>query len=392
MSSNKLFDTAPAPHRAILVGVCLEGSQSMAETEAHLKELNELARTRGIKVEGEFIQRRKRFDGRTKIGKGKVEEIAMQVKSREIDSVLFDDELTPGQVRNLEKALKCKVWDRTLLILEIFAMHARTTQARAQVELAQYQYMLPRLKRMWTHLSRQGGGGKGAGMQGTGEKELETDKRIVQRKIHLLKEKLKVIDRQGEVRRGQRDHYVKVALVGYTNAGKSTLMQCLSKEEVLAEDKLFATLTTTVRKVVIQKIPFLLADTVGFIRKLPHTLIECFKSTLAEVREAHYLLHVVDVSHPQHDNHIKVVIDTLEEIGTQKIPMILVLNKIDLLDEDVSLKEIEEKYHEKYNFPVVAVSAKSNQRLEQLRSVIHQEVAAMHQQLYPQNKIADMAP
>ncbi|MEM7361600.1 MAG: GTPase HflX [Bacteroidota bacterium] len=391
MSTDKMFSTAPQPHRAILVGVCLD-RQLIEETQAHMKELHELAHTRGIEVSAVFIQRKKHFDPKTKVGKGKVEEINLRIKKDQVDSVLFDDELTPAQVRNLEKALNVKVWDRTLLILEIFAMHARTVQAKTQVELAQYQYLLPRLKRMWTHLSRQGGGGKGAGMQGTGEKELETDKRIVQRKIHLLKEKLSVISRQAEVRRGQREHCAKVALVGYTNAGKSTLMQRLAKVDVLAEDKLFATLTTTVRKVVIQHIPFLLADTVGFIRKLPHTLVECFKSTLAEVSEADLLLHVVDGSHPQANHHIKVVMETLQEIGADKLPMILVLNKSDLLPEETTSQEKEKLYHHQYRCPVVAISAKELTGLANLQDLIYEKVSSIHQQRYPQNSAVNTAP
>lgn len=396
MQNKKTVSTAPAPSDAILVGVCLEG-EDIEETKAHLEELSELARTRGIVPKEMVIQRRKKFSAGTKIGKGKVEEIRLVVEQQGISSVLFDDELTPGQIKNLEKHLGCKVWDRTLLILEIFAIHARTVQAKTQVELAQYQYLLPRLTRMWSHLSRQGGGGKGAGMQGTGEKELETDRRIVQRKIHMLKQKLSAITRQAAVRRGQRSRYANVALVGYTNAGKSTLMERLAKVKVLVEDKLFATLTTTVRKVVIDEVPFLLADTVGFIRKLPHTLVACFKSTLAEVCEADVLLHVVDYSHPEFANHIDVVKKTLQEIEADKIPMILVLNKVDGLSEEekarfASLHEAEKHYSEVYAMPVVCISAKEGEGLETLRAAIYTKVAAVHQQLYPQNKALTLGP
>lgn len=390
----KLHNTTPSPDRVILVGIVLEQAGSVEETEAHIEELSELARTRGLDPIAKVIQRRKKFCASTKIGKGKVEEIAAMVQSQNVKSVLFDDELTPAQVKNLEKELRCHVWDRTLLILEIFAMHARTVQAKTQVELAQYQYLLPRLTRMWTHLSRQGGG-KGAGMQGTGEKELETDRRIVQRKIHLLKEKLAAITRQASVRRTQRKKHVNVALVGYTNAGKSTLMQRLAKVNVLVEDKLFATLTTTVRKVVLDNVPFLLSDTVGFIRKLPHTLIECFKSTLAEVCEANILLHVVDYSHPQFHNHIAVVKETLQEIGADTIPVVLVLNKVDCLKKlrsFASLEEIEKHYSTHYDMPVVCISATTGRGVERLREVTYRKIAVAHQQLYPQNKGVSLSP
>ena len=382
MKPKKTFSTiAPAP-RTVLVGVCLE-KEKIEETQAHLKELGELARTRGIVPAAQVMQRRKAFCASTKIGKGKVEEVALLVKEHGASSVLFDDQLTPGQVKNLEKLLKCKVWDRTLLILEIFALHARTVQAKTQVALAQYQYLLPRLTRMWSHLSRQGGGG-GSGMQGTGEKELETDKRIVQDKIHLLKQKLAVIARQAKVRRQRRGEHPNVALVGYTNAGKSSLMQRLSKNEVYVKDELFATLTTTVRKVTLQKTPFLLADTVGFIRKLPHTLVECFKSTLAEVCEADLLLHVVDYANPQWESHVEVVQETLEKIGAEKVPMVLVLNKIDALPEGAKINQkVIKAYQTRYDMPVVAISVTTDLGLDELRETLYKKVAFIRKTALP---------
>lgn len=380
-------------NKVILVGIALEGGD-IEETKAHIEELRELARTLEMEVKEVVIQRRKRFSARTKIGKGKVEEVAEMVKEYEVGCVIFDDELSAGQVRNLEKVLGCKVWDRTLLILEIFAMRACTVQAKTQVALARYQYLLPRLTRMWSHLSRQGGG-RGAGMQGTGEKELETDRRVVQRKIHLLKEKLIAIGRQTSVRRAKRGDYVNVALVGYTNVGKSTLMRRIAKVEVGVEDKLFATLSTTVRKVVFEKVPFLLSDTVGFIRKLPHRLVECFKSTLVEVCEADLLLHVVDCAHTEFATHIEVVKETLKEIGAEKAEVILLFNKVDLLlkrSTFTSLKEIEVYYSALYGGEVIAVSATEGIGLDRLRSVLSEKVAIRHQQLYPQNKALLSSP
>ena len=393
MKKKQPFSTARSPHRTILVGLSLQ-ERPLEETHAHLQELEELCRTRMIIPLHKVIQRRQKFDRKTNIGKGKVEEIAQMVAAENIDSVLFDDQLSPSQVKNLEKKLGVKVWDRTLLILEIFAMHARTVAAKTQVELAQYQYLFPRLTRMWSHLSRQSGG-RGAGMQGTGEKELETDRRIVQRKIHLLKQKLEVIARQAMVRRSKRSSYPKVALVGYTNAGKSTLMQKLAKANVLVENKLFATLTTTVRKVVIDQMPFLLADTVGFIRKLPHTLVACFKSTLAEVCEADLLLHVVDLTHPHHHKHIEVVTNTLKEIGAHGIPTLLILNKVDALQEKKIMPTFEalvKGYQAQYKIPVVAISAKEEIGMEQLRKLLYTKVAVLYQHLYPQNSALANGP
>ena len=322
----KLFDTAVKPPKVGLVGVILP-SQKKAATQAHLKELAALACTAGMEVQGTFMQKLDKVHPNTLIGKGKVAEIGQFVKEHTIDSIIFDDEVSPAQAKNLEKAWKCEVWDRSLLILKIFAQHARTVQAKAQVELAQYQYLLPRLTGMWTHHSRQQGG---VGIRGgPGEKELETDKRLAQQKIKLLKQKLAHMSTIAKTQRKQRQRQLNVALVGYTNAGKSTLMRCLSKEAVLVADQLFATLSPTVRKVMIKDISFLLADTVGFIRKLPHTLVECFKSTLAEVQEADVLLHVVDFSHDDYEAHIQIVHQILKEIEAQNVPIILVLNKED---------------------------------------------------------------
>src|SRR5260370_6004068 len=317
------------------------------ETQEHLDELAFLAETIGIKAIEKFTQKLPNPDSRTFVGKGKLEEIKNYVSSNQIRHVLFDDDLSPSQLRNLEKELNkageeptVRIYDRSLLILDIFLMRTQTAQARTQVELAMNQYLLPRLTRMWTHLERQRGGTGTRG--GAGEKEIETDRRVVRSQITKLKEELEKIDKQRQTQRKSRSGIVRVALVGYTNVGKSTLMNLLSKADVKAENKLFATVDSTVRKVVIGDIPFLLSDTVGFIRKLPHHLIESFKSTLDEVREADILLHVVDVAHPFHDNHIEVANNTLAEISAENIPTILVLNKIDLLEK----KQVQTKFDE----------------------------------------------
>lgn len=301
--------------------------QPLRKTEAYLEELTYLAATWGLQIVKKFMQRLDHPHGATFVGKGKVEEIAAFIESEKIGYAIFDDELTPSQVRNLEKLLSCQILDRSLLIFNIFSMRAQTKQARTQIELAHYQYLLPRLTRMWTHLSSQKGGS--AGMRGPGEKELETDKRIIQQKINKLREKLATIAQQCATRRKGRTDLVRIALVGYTNVGKSTLMRLLSKSDVLADDKLFATVDATVRKVVLNDHPFLLTDTVGFIRKLPHTLVECFKSTLEEIKEADLLLHIIDASHNGFQEHIDVVDQTLVEIGAENLPRILVFNKID---------------------------------------------------------------
>jgi len=315
---------------AVLVGVVRQ-LQTEEEVEEYLEELEFLALTAGAKARKRFIQKLNRPDKRTFVGKGKLEEIKEYVDNHEeVSSVIFDDDLSGKQVNILEEFLKVKIIDRSTLILDIFASRAQTAQAKTQVELAQLQYLLPRLRGLWTHLERQRGG---IGMRGPGEKEIETDRRIVRDKISLLKKKLEKIDQQNMTQRKQRGDMIRVALVGYTNVGKSTLMNLLSKSEVFAENKLFATLDTTVRKVVIDRMPFLLSDTVGFIRKLPHHLVESFKSTLDEVRESDILLHVVDVAHPLHEDHVRTVNSTLKELGALDKPTLLVFNKIDLYRE-----------------------------------------------------------
>src|SRR3569623_711931 len=324
-----LVTTATQQKTAVLVALTTL-QQGSAKTKEYVNELTYLAFTLGIKKLHTFTQKLATPNSKNVVGKCKLEEIASFVKERQINLVIFDDELSPSQVRNLERVLPCEVMDRSLLILNIFAMRARTNQAKTQVELAQYQYLLPRLTRMWSHLSSQKGGS--TGMRGPGEKELETDRRIVQKKIAQLQRKLEAIDRQGNTQRKTRTRITRVALVGYTNVGKTTLMQVLSKEDVYTENKLFATISSTVRRVVIRGIPFLLTETVDFIRKHPHTFIECFKSTLDEVREADILLHVVDISHPAHEEHLEVVKKTLQEIDAGDIPTILVFNKVDQID------------------------------------------------------------
>jgi GTP-binding protein HflX len=360
------------------------------EIEEHLDELAFLAETIGITTKTRFMQKLPHPDVRTFVGKGKLEEIKQFVAANHIQNVLFDDDLSPSQLRNLEKELnsdkewKVRIYDRSLLILDIFLMRAQTAQARTQVELAMNQYLLPRLTRMWTHLERQRGGTGSRG--GAGEKEIETDRRIVRNEISKLKEELKKIEKQRETQRKSRTNIVRVALVGYTNVGKSTLMNLLSKADVKAENKLFATVDATVRKVVIDNVPFLLSDTVGFIRKLPHHLIESFKSTLDEVREADLLLHVVDVAHPYHDNHIEVVKNTLVEIGAGHIPTILVLNKIDKLRDELGELDIEAMaaQYKQHGFAnVVFVSAVARENISQLREVMLQQVLKKHMTIYP---------
>ena len=320
---------------AVLVAL-IHQDQPEYKVQEYLDELAFLAETSGARTKKKFTQKLEKPDVTYFVGKGKLDEIKAYVQKHKIDMVIFDDDLSPSQVRNIENRLKCKILDRSLLILNIFSLRAKTAQAKSQVELAQYQYILPRLTRMWTHLSKQKGG---IGMRGPGEKELETDRRIVRDKIALYNKKLDKIDKQNATRRKSRQKVVRVALVGYTNVGKSTLMRLLAKSDVFAEDKLFATVDSTVRKVVINRIPFLLTDTVGFIRKLPHTLIECFKSTLDEIREADVLLHVVDASHPSFEEQISVVKDTLAELGASDKPTLLVFNKVDKLVKAADLNE-----------------------------------------------------
>lgn len=384
----QLHETAKKQETAVLVAVQLK-SQSDYTAKEYLDELEFLAETAGVKTLKKFTQKLERPDTRTFIGKGKLAEVVFYVQEHKVDTVIFDDELTPAQVRNLEKELNCKVIDRANLILDIFASRAQTAQARAQVELAQTQYLLPRLTRMWTHLSRHQGG---VGTRGPGESEIETDRRNIRFRISLLKERLAQIDKQNLTRRAGREGVIRVALVGYTNVGKSTIMNLLTKSGVLAENKLFATLDSTVRKVVLENTPFLLSDTVGFIRKLPHMLVESFKSTLDEVREADLLLHVVDISHPHFEEHIAVVNETLKEIGAGNKPVLMVMNKIDLyqaedhiglaqnegeVDSPVTLAELKQTWMAKQNTPVVFISAEKRINLDELRSKIVKFVKAL---------------
>ncbi len=376
--------------KAILVA--LETGRTRPEdTEEHLTELAFLGETAGIHAIKRFTQKLPHPDVRTFVGKGKFAEIREYVFSHEVDAVLFDDDLSPSQLRNIERELNPKarelrvqVYDRSLLILDIFMQRAQTAQARTQVALAMNQYLLPRLTRLWTHLERQRGGTGARG--GAGEKEIETDRRNIRHQITLLKDELDKIDKQRKTQRKNRSQIVRVSLVGYTNVGKSTLMNILSKANVKAENKLFATVDATVRKVVIEQVPFLLSDTVGFIRKLPHHLIESFKSTLDEVRESDLLVHVADVAHPFHDNHIEVVRRTLAEIGAGGIPSILVLNKIDLLRTqapDANLEEMK-NYYQGHGFrQIIFVSAATRENVDELRQAIAQEVKKKHLTLYP---------
>lgn len=394
--------TAKKQETAVLVAVTTQ-RQTAEQTKEYLEELAFLAATLGVQTIKTFTQKLEYPDNRTFVGKGRLEDIKIFVTDNPVDMIIFDDELIPSQVRNLEAEFKdIKVLDRSLLILDIFAMRAQTAQAKTQVELAQYQYMYPRLTRMWTHLSRQKGG---VGMRGPGEKELETDRRIVQDRIAFLKEKLEKIDKQSITRRKERDRLVRVALVGYTNVGKSTLMQRLAKVDVFAENKLFATVDSTVRKMVLENVPFLLTDTVGFIRKLPTKLIESFKSTLDEVREADILLHVVDISHPSFEEQIEIVNQTLAEIKAADKPIILVFNKIDAyqpkleaFDEVIETEEGEvvveqtkemvlEKLKKSYltgkSDRVVFISAQNKENLEELRSTLFELVKQKHYVIYP---------
>ena len=374
------FSTDVVPEKALLVAVCPSG-QTMERTEEYLAELAFLLETAGGVAMKQVIQKLERPDTRTYVGSGKLEEIKEYKQALEVDFVVFDDELSPAQLRNLEKELECRILDRTTLILDIFAKRARTSTAKTQVELAQLQYMLPRLTRMWTHLERQRGG---IGMRGPGETQIETDRRLIKEKISLLKEQLACIDKQKTLQRKNRESLVRVALVGYTNVGKSTLMNVLSKSDVLAENKLFATLDTTVRKVVVGNLPFLLTDTVGFIRKLPTQLVESFKSTLDEVVEADLLLHVVDISHPDHEAQMDSVNRTLEEIGAADKPVIMVYNKVDCLgegcEEGVTGSERGVKGED-----VLFVSAATRLNIDVLRQRLYDEVSRIHAIRYPYN-------
>ncbi len=387
------FDTSPKQEKAVLVGI-ITGRQTENLLAEYLDELAFLVDTAGGIALRRFTQKLDRPDPATFIGKGKLEELTAYVKEEKADLVVFDDELSPSQLRNLERAIGCRIIDRSNLILDIFAKRARTAHAKTQVELAQYQYLLPRLAGLWTHLERQKGG---IGLKGPGEKEIETDRRIVRDKIALLKTRLSQIDKQMATQRSNRGNLVRVALVGYTNVGKSTIMNMLSKSEVFAEDKLFATLDTTVRKVVIDRLPFLLSDTVGFIRKLPHHLIESFKSTLDEVRESDILVHVVDISHPGFEEQIAVVRETLAEITPEEKPVIMVFNKMDQYSwiekeaddltppgpENISLKEMEATWMGRENSPSIFISAKHKQNIEAFRQLLHQKALEIHRTRYP---------
>jgi GTPase len=381
--------------RAILVGV-IQQNQTAEQVQEYLNELAFLAETAGAITVATFTQKLAHPDSKTFIGKGKVEEIAAYVANKNIDIVIFDDELTGKQLLNISKEINKTVIDRSDLILDIFARRARTAQAKVQVELAQYQYLLPRLRGMWTHLERQGGG---IGTRGPGETEIETDRRIVKDKIALLKKKLAEIDKQAFTQRKERGELIRVSLVGYTNVGKSTLMNVLSKSDVFAENKLFATLDTTTRKIVYENTPFLLSDTVGFIRKLPHHLVESFKSTLDEVREADILLHVVDIAHPQHEDQLGTVNKTLQEIKAFDKPILTIFNKTDLyeknnfddwLSEDVKveiLRELHEKWENNTEGNCIFISALNRTNLEELRSFILQKVRDMYAIRYPYKTI-----
>ncbi|QXU41008.1 GTPase HflX [Pedobacter sp. D749] len=389
MGKQKTYDTAVVQERAILVGVVTPGEKE-AQTKEYLDELAFLVDTAGGKVEKVFTQKMLKPERATFVGTGKLEEIKAYVKSEEIDVVVFDDELSPSQLRNIDRELGVKVLDRSNLILDIFANRAQTAQAKTQVELAQLQYVLPRLTGMWTHLERQKGG---IGMRGPGETQIESDRRIILNKISLLKERLRNIDRQNETQRKNRGQLIRVALVGYTNVGKSTIMNMLSKSEVFAENKLFATLDTTVRKVVIENLPFLLSDTVGFIRKLPHHLVECFKSTLDEVREADLLIHVVDVSHPNFEDQINTVNETLKDIGAIDKDIILVFNKIDAYvspevdneedDGKLTLEDFKKSWMSHDKVPVLFISATEKENLEEFKTLLYDKVKAAHVARYP---------
>jgi len=392
----KLEQTEIREERAVLVGL-ITPNQNEERAKEYLDELAFLAETAGAIPEKRFFQRLDYPNPRTYIGPGKLQEIKDYIVEKEIKLVIFDDELSPKQLRNIEKELNVKLLDRTSLILEIFAIRAQTANAKTQVELAQHQYMLPRLSRLWTHLDRQKGGGVIS--RGMGETQIETDRRIITRRITLLKEELKQIDKQMATQRKNRGKMVRVALVGYTNVGKSTLMNLLSKSEVFAENKLFATLDTTVRKVIIDNLPFLLSDTVGFIRKLPHHLVESFKSTLDEVREADLLLHVVDISHPNFEEQIEVVTQTLKEIDPQEKPVILIFNKIDAFSyvpkdaddllpvkrENISLDELKRTWMAKMHDNCLFISAREKQNIDELKELLYQKVKEIHVERYPYN-------
>jgi len=385
--------TEPEIQTAILIGVIDDNTNEQSVNE-YLDELAFLAHTAGILPVKKFIQRLKYPDPKTFVGSGKMKEIKDFINDNNSDLVIFDDELSASQLRNIEKELKCRILDRTNLILDIFARRARTAHAKTQVELAQYQYLLPRLAGMWPHLERQRGG---IGLRGPGETEIETDRRVVRERIAKLKEDLVKIDKQKKTQRQNRGKMVRVALVGYTNVGKSTLMNVLSKSDVFAENKLFATLDTTVRKVIIENLPFLISDTVGFIRKLPHTLVESFKSTLDEVRESDILLHIVDISHSNFEEQIEIVQQTLFEIDASDKPVILVFNKMDAFTyvskddddltpvtrENLSLDDLKRTWMGKCNGTCVFISAKNKENIENLKELLYTKVREIHIERYP---------
>ena len=389
------ISTHLANETAVLVAVATPATP-FERVKEYLDELAFLTDTSGGVAVRKFIQNLPYPDPRTYLGSGKLEEVARYIEDNKIEIAVFDDELSPSQTRNIEEVLKCRVIDRTRLILDIFSKRAQTAHAKVQVELAQYQYLLPRLTRMWSHLEKQQGG---IGMRGPGEKEIETDRRIIRDRIALLKEKLNEIDKQKYTQRSNREKFVRVALVGYTNVGKSTLMNLISKSEVFAEDKLFATLDTTVRKVVFGNLPFLLSDTVGFIRKLPHGLIESFKSTLDEIRETDLLLHVVDISHPDFEEQIEIVNQTLQEIGAGKKHKIYLFNKIDNYTwiekepddltpkekHNTTLDELKATWMAKMNQKSIFISAKTKENYEALRELLYEEIKKLHIQIYPYN-------
>ncbi len=395
MGKQKTYDTALKQERAVLVGVITPGEKP-EQTKEYLDELAFLVDTAGGAVEKVFTQKMLKPDRGTFVGTGKLEEIQAYVKAEEIDMVVFDDELSPSQLRNIERELQVKILDRSNLILDIFAGRAQTAQAKTQVELAQLQYLLPRLTRLWTHLERQKGG---IGMRGPGETQIESDRRMILEKISLLKERLKLIDRQNETQRKNRAQLIRVALVGYTNVGKSTIMNMLSKSDVFAENKLFATLDTTVRKVVIENLPFLLSDTVGFIRKLPHHLVECFKSTLDEVREADILIHVVDVSHPNFEDQIHTVNETLNDLGARDKDTIMIFNKIDAYvtpetdeynEEDIApltLADFKKSWMAHHNAPAIFISATRKENIEEFKQLLYDKVKDIHTKRYPYDKL-----
>ncbi len=383
--------------KAILVGV-INQHQSQEQVTEYLDELAFLVETAGAKEVKRFTQKLEKPNNKTFVGSGKFLEIANYAEEHESDMVIFDDELSPTQIRNIEKEIECKVIDRTNLILDIFASRAKTSHAKVQVELAQYQYLLPRLTGMWTHLERQRGG---IGLRGPGETEIETDRRIIRDKISRLKKELAKIDRQKVVQRKNRASLIRVALVGYTNAGKSTLMNTISKSDIFAENKLFATLDTTVRKVVIENLPFLLSDTVGFIRKLPHNLVESFKSTLDELKESDILLHVVDISHPNFEDQINVVNNTLAELNVLDKKIYLIFNKIDAFSytkkeeddltpstkENISLPELKKTWFAQSDYPCIFISAKNKTNISEFKETMYKEIKTLHIKRYPYNNL-----